>query len=325
MVDSIRQDSSFDKKMQELGLDDLRREDIKILQLNVGPRCNLACEHCHLECSPERTEMMSWDTMEQSMELAERLKPEVVDITGGAPELHPKFRDLVRGLCRAGHRVQVRTNLACLYEAGLEDMPEFWDKMGVHLVASLPCYTEENVRGQRGIGTFEKCIAMIQRLNGLGYGIDEKKPLNLVYNPGGPALPPAQDALEQDYHRELEERHHIRFSHLLTITNMPIGRFYQKLRQEGHEEEYLDLLKKSFNPSTVEGLMCRHQICVGWDGKLYDCDFNLALGLPLNHGAPNDLERLKDLTLIRNGQIVTGVHCFGCTAGSGSSCGGSLA
>ena len=206
----------------------------------------------------------------------------------------------------------------------MEEIPEFLRQHQVRLVASMPCYLEENVRAQRGMGTYERSVTVIKTLNGLGYGSDPELPLNLVYNPGGPFLPPPQSALEQDYRRELDERFGIRFTRLLTITNMPLGRFRKQLDRQGQQENYRRLLRNAFNPQTLSGLMCRHQLSVGWDGTLYDCDFNLTLGLPVNHGAPDHIRSFKrdDLWMRR---VVTGEHCFGCTAGSGSSCGGALA
>ena len=205
----------------------------------------------------------------------------------------------------------------------MEEMPEFFQEHQVQLVASLPCYLEENVCAQRGKGVYEKSIAAIRRLNALGYGSDPDLPLHVVYNPGGPFLPPPQSALEENYRRELGNRFGITFTRLLTITNMPLGRFRMHLSHLGQERNYLTLLRKSFNPDTLSGLMCRYQISIGWDGTLYDCDFNLALGLPVNHGAPDHIKsfRVADLKARR---IVTGEHCFGCTAGAGSSCGGAL-
>jgi len=220
--------------------------------------------------------------------------------------------------------VQVRTNLTVLLEPGMETLPEWLREHQVQLVASLPCYLEQNVRAQRGERTYEKSIEAIKRLNALGYGSDPRLPLNLVYNPGGPFLPPEQSTLEADYRRELGSRFDITFSHLLTITNVPIGRFRAELRRQNQEQEYLQLLRAAFNPLTVEGLMCRHQISVGWDGTLFDCDFNLALGYAVDHGAPDHI-RSFDPDALKTRRIVTGEHCFSCTAGHGSSCGGALA
>jgi radical SAM/Cys-rich protein len=266
---------------------------------------------------------MDWATMECVIEAAGKARCQLVDLTGGAPELNPHFRRFVAALRQEGHTVQVRTNLTVLLESPLRDLPEFLRDHRVWLVASMPCYLEENVRAQRGPGTYENSIAAIRILNGLGYGSDPGLPLNLVYNPGGPFLPPPQSALEEDYRRELGQRFGITFTRLLTITNMPLGRFRRELDRQNREWEYSRLLRKAFNPETLPGLMCRHQVSIGWDGMLYDCDFNLALGLPVNHGAPDHIKnfRPEDLTARR---IVTGEHCFGCTAGAGSSCGGAL-
>jgi radical SAM/Cys-rich protein len=296
---------------------------IETMQVNLGFRCNQRCVHCHLEASPERGEMMEWSTMEQVLEAARKACCQLVDLTGGAPEINPNFRRFAAALHEHGHQVQVRTNLTVLLEPGLEEMPEFFRDHQVRLVASLPCYLEENVRAQRGERVYEKSTAAIRRLNDLGYGTEPGLPLNLVYNPGGPFLPPPQPALEEDYRRELHGRFGITFTRLLTITNMPIGRFRTELGRSNMERNYLDLLQKSFNPETVGGLMCRHQLSVGWDGTLYDCDFNLALGLPVNHGAPDHVRGFEPEELWKR-RIVTGEHCFGCTAGSGSSCAGAL-
>jgi len=267
---------------------------------------------------------MEWQTMELVLAAARTVEPDLVDLTGGAPELNPDFCRFVEALRAAGHRVQVRTNLTVLHEPGMETLPEWLHEHEVQLVASLPCYLEENVRAQRGAHVYEKSIEAIRRLNALGYGTARELPLNLVYNPGGPFLPPEQSELEADYRRELGSRFGITFSRLLTITNMPIGRFQAELRRQGGAREYLKLLQESFNPGTLEGLMCRHQISVGWDGMLYDCDFNLALELSIDHGAPDHIRRFEPSRL-RTRRIVTGEHCFGCTAGCGSSCAGVLA
>jgi radical SAM/Cys-rich protein len=298
--------------------------DIDIIQVNVGLRCNQNCRHCHLECSPARTESMDWDTMSAVKPAALRGGASVLDITGGAPELNPHLRRFVVELREGGLDVQVRTNLTVLLERGQEGMIAFLRDHAVRLVASMPCYMEENVDAQRGPHAYGHSIEAIRRLNAAGYGTEGGLQLNLVYNPAGPFLPPDQAKLEQDYRRELRDRFGIGFSHLLTITNMPLGRFGAELQRTGREGEYLRLLKKSFNPTTVASLMCRHQISVGWDGTLYDCDFNLALNLPVNHSAPDHISRF-DPGALRCRRIVTGEHCLGCTAGHGSSCGGSLA
>ena len=315
--------NDFEKRIARMSGGGLQSQKIETLQVNLGLRCNQQCIHCHLEASPGRKEMMEWPIMELVLEACKRARCQLVDLTGGAPELNPNFCRFVEALYREGHRVQVRTNLTVLLEPGMEEMPEFFRERQVQLVASMPCYLEENVCAQRGPGVYEKSVAAIKRLNALGYGYKSSLPLNLVYNPGGAFLPPPQSALEEDYRRELAGRFGIVFTHLLTITNMPLGRFRIELARQNREEDYLRLLRQSFNPQTVDGLMCRHQLSVGWDGTLFDCDFNLALGLPVNHGAPDHIRFFKIGDLQRR-RIVTGEHCFGCTAGSGSSCHGAL-
>ena len=259
---------------------ELAAREIETIQVNVGLRCNQACLHCHVEASPTRSECMTPAVMQQVMDAAERVGCHLVDITGGAPEMHTDFRWFITSLRQRGIAVQVRTNLTILLDEGFQDFPELFRKLGVKLVASLPSYLEGNVRAQRGSGTYEKSIQVIKKLNSLGYGIEEGLPLDLVYNPAGPSLPPEQTELEAEYRRELHERFGIHFTNLLTITNMPIGRFFDRLSAEGKDEEYMNLLRKSFNPATVDQVMCRNQISVRWDGRVYDCDFNLALGLP---------------------------------------------
>lgn len=302
----------------------LSASGIETVQVNVGLVCNQRCRHCHLEASPDRSEVMEWPTMEMVLDAAGRVCPGLVDLTGGAPELNPNIRTFIEALVEEGLQVQMRTNLTALLEPGMEDMPEFLRDHEVGLLASMPCYLEENVRAQRGAGVYEKSVEVIRRLNGLGYGTDPRLVLNLVYNPGGPFLPGPQSELEDAYKRELDARFGVSFIHLLAITNMPIGRFGASLEEQGKAGEYADLLRNSFNPDTVEQVMCRTQVSVGWDGTLYDCDFNLALGLAMDHGAPDHI-RDFDPSAIADRRIVTGRHCFGCTAGSGSSCEGALA
>jgi len=315
--------NDFEKQIAGIVGGSLRGLSIDTLQVNLGLLCNQQCNHCHLEASPQRVEMMDWPTMQKVLDAAHESQCQLVDLTGGAPELNPHFRHFVTALRHQGHAVQVRTNLTVLLEPGLEDLSYFFRDQQVGLVASLPCYLEENVCSQRGKGVYEKSIMVVRQLNALGYGLEPNLPLNLVYNPGGPFLPPSQSTLEDDYRRELGARFGIAFSHLFTITNVPLGRFRRELCQQNQESNYWQLLRQSFNPQTVTRLMCRHQISVGWDGTLYDCDFNLALGLPVNHGAPDHVQIFRLLDL-RSRRIVTGEHCFACTAGSGSSCGGAL-
>jgi len=315
--------NEFEQRISTGAGEGLFSETVEIIQVSLGFNCNLTCAHCHLEASPNRTEEMDWPTMVSTMKAAEQAGCRFFDLTGGSPELNPHFRRFVSALRLAGHTVQVRTNLTVMFEPGMGDLPEFLAREGVRLVASMPCYLEENVDRQRGDDTYRRCIEAIQKLNSLGYGREDGLPLNLVYNPVGASLPPAQESLEADYRRELHERFGISFTHLLTVTNMPIGRFKRQLAADGIEEKYAGLLRDAFNPGTVESLMCRHQVSVAWDGTLYDCDFNLALGMAVDHGAPDHISHF-DPEQVRCRRVVTGNHCFGCTAGFGSSCAGAL-
>lgn len=316
--------NNFESKIAaQLGNKGLLSDTIETLQVNLCLKCNQQCLHCHQESSPERKEMMEWSVMEMILKAVGSSHCSIVDITGGAPEMNPHFRLFVTSLREKGCHVQARTNLTILLEPGMEDLPGFFKEHGVQLVASLPCYTMADVCAQRGQGVFERSIEAIRRLNALGYGLEPSLPLSLVYNPGGPFLPSPQLSLEKDYRRELAERFGIAFTHLLTITNMPLGRFRKELVRQGQIGSYMRLLRESFNPATVPGLMCRRQVSIGWDGTLYDCDFNLAMGLAVNHGAPDHIRSFMPAVL-RNRRIMTGEHCFGCTAGAGSSCGGSI-
>jgi radical SAM/Cys-rich protein len=316
--------NAFDERVIREEGRPLHSVGIDTIQVNVGLTCNLQCAHCHVAAGPRRTEQMSWETMEQILAAARRAGCRMIDITGGAPEMNPHFRPFVEALRQAGLVVQVRTNLAVLTVAGYEEMAPFMAQQGVWLVGSLPCYLEENVDAQRGHGTYAADVRALRMLNGLGYGIRPELPLDLIYNPLGPALPPNQEKLEEDYRRELDRRFGIRFTHLHIITNMPIGRFWADLRHQKKDESYEALLQERFNPRTLAGLMCRHQISVDWDGQIHDCDFNLALRLTVDHGAPRTIGEF-DPEALATRQIVTGRHCFGCTAGCGSSCGGAIA
>jgi len=307
----------------------LRCEKIRQIQVNIGRRCNLSCTHCHLECTPERTEEMDPATMEKVVELAAGTHGkdgpvEMVDITGGSPELHPHFRNFVRTLRQRRIPVQVRTNFAALLEPGQEATMSFLKDKGVRLVGSMPCYLEENVRTQRGTGTYEKTIWALKRLNRMGYGTEADLLLNLVYNPGGASLPGSQADLEKNYKEALLRQHGIVFNHLLVITNMPIGRFGQALESRGEMGRYMHELAGAFNPDALEGLMCRHQISIDHDGRIYDCDFNIALEMPVASDDTPEINHM-DLFALEGRPIAVGSHCFGCTAGAGSSCGGALA
>jgi len=315
--------NNFDQAVREVLGAGLESAVVQTIQVNLGLVCNLSCRHCHVEASPHRNESMTWETMQSLLRLTEALPEARVDLTGGAPELNPNFRPLLDALIEQGHQVQVRTNLTVFFEAGQGDTPEFLADRGVHLVASLPCYLDDNVDKQRGGGVYKRSVAALRRLNSLGYGRQPRLPLNLVYNPGGAFLPPDQATLEDAYRRELRERFNVEFTRLLTITNMPMGRFLSDLQRDGQAEDYKHLLEDSFNQSTIDGLMCRHQICIAWDGTLSDCDFNSALGLSLAGNLPRHIDQL-DPSALEGRPIVTGEHCFGCTAGCGSSCGGAL-
>ncbi|MCS6805771.1 MAG: arsenosugar biosynthesis radical SAM protein ArsS [Acidobacteriota bacterium] len=315
--------NEFDQRVIEATGSPLFGLSLDVIQVNIGLKCDLTCVHCHVSSSPRRKEMMDWPTMELILKIAQETQCREVDITGGAPELNPHLRRFITALREQGRPVKLRTNLTVWFEPGLETMPEFFRDHQVHLVASLPCYLESNVTAQRGEGVYARSIEAIRRLNDLGYGIKSELPLDLVYNPVGPFLPGEQSALEADYRRELHKRFGLRFTRLLTITNMPIGRYMVELRRAGQAQAYQQLLYDSFNAATLHGLMCRHQINIDWDGRIYDCDFNLALRMPVDSHAPRHIRDFDPQALAAR-RIVTGAHCFGCTAGHGSSCGGAL-
>ncbi|MEE9280568.1 MAG: arsenosugar biosynthesis radical SAM (seleno)protein ArsS [Myxococcota bacterium] len=320
-------EADFEGALARHGQSPLRRQTVTTLQLNVTLRCNLACHHCHVESGPKRTEAMPPKVVERLLELVESSPGlRTLDLTGGAPEMHPQFRDLVAAARSAGLEVLDRCNLTIFYESGYEDLPEFLARHGVTVIASLPCYTKENVESQRGRHVFQPSIEALRWLNRLGYGVpDSGLRLDLVYNPLGPSLPPPQDELERDYKRELGDGFGITFDRLLTITNMPIKRFGDMLARRGQASEYMSLLVNHFNPATVPQLMCRSLVSVGQDGQLFDCDFNQALELPLGGGKPLTIWEIERLAELEGGPIATAAHCFGCTAGAGSSCGGALA
>jgi radical SAM/Cys-rich protein len=299
----------------------LRRTRLETLQINVGRKCNQACHHCHVEAAPWRSEMMPLETACRVGEWIALHRPKTVDLTGGAPELSAHFRYLVETARASGCRVIDRNNLTIIETAAYGWLPEYLATHQVEIVASLPCYLEANVNTQRGDGVFKKSIRALKRLNAVGYG--NRLPLNLVFNPPGPKLPPTQIELEAEYRTALRQHYGVEFSRLFVITNQPIGRFADDLRQHGNWDAYLQLLADSFNPATVESLMCRSTLSVGWTGELYDCDFNQMLRMQVRNGKPLFLwevnpEMLESLT------IQTGPHCFACTAGAGSSCTGAL-
>jgi radical SAM/Cys-rich protein len=309
--------------LQETDFPALKRARLQTLQVNLGYRCNQTCLHCHVNAGPSRKESMGVETIEQVLAFAHSARIGTLDLTGGAPELNPHFRYLVQRAFSMGIEVIDRCNLTILEEPGQEDLADFLANHGVEITASLPCYLEENVESQRGKGVFHVSIRALQRLNALGYG----KPgaglvLNLVYNPQGPDLPPPQATLEQDYRRELGERFGICFTRLYTLTNMPIKRFGSTLVSKGTFYSYMRLLREAYQEANLENVMCRELISVDWQGFVYDCDFNQMLGLPLG-GRTVHLTDLKQHDF-EGKPIAVADHCYGCTAGQGSSCGGSL-
>lgn len=299
----------------------LTRSHTSILQVNLGYLCNLSCVHCHVNAGPTRTELMDKDTIELVLAVMRERHIQVLDLTGGAPEMNPHFRYLVEQARKMNVEVIDRCNLTVLLEPGYEDLADFLAEQQVHIVASLPCYLEDNVNSQRGKGVYQGSIEAIRRLNALGYG--DHLTLDLVYNPTGPSLPPPQAQLEADYKRELDARFGLKFNHLFTITNMPISRFGAVLLAHQQFDDYMQLLRDNFNRDTLPAVMCRNTISVDYQGNLYDCDFNQMLELPL---AASSAKHLKDLldSDVNKQTIRVADHCFGCTAGAGSSCGGAL-
>ena len=300
------------------------RADLETLQVNLGYKCNLSCLHCHVNAGPTRKEMMDDDTLELVIEMLKTGRISTLDLTGGAPELHERFRDLVAIATGLGIKVIDRCNLTILFEPGQETLAEFLAEHRVEVVASMPCYSLENVDQQRGDGVFDKSIAGLQQLNALGYGkADSGLTLNLVFNPQGPTLPPEQQGLQADYKRELSKHFDIEFNELFVVTNMPIKRFGSTMISKGTFHGYMELLKDNYLESNLENLMCRSMVSVDWQGYIYDCDFNQQLELTF---AGEERPHLRDLLKreIEGQQINIADHCFGCTAGQGSSCGGAL-
>ncbi|UCH38161.1 MAG: arsenosugar biosynthesis radical SAM protein ArsS [Candidatus Bathyarchaeota archaeon] len=315
--------NDFDDKIFDTLKGPLVATSLDTIQVNIGLQCNQRCIHCHVEATPDRTEMMNWQIMTQIIRIARTLDVKLIDITGGAPELNSMLPQFIRALRLDDHRVQVRSNLTILLEPEMKKLMELYRDAEVALVASLPCYEKKEVNSQRGPGVFEKSVQALIQLNRVGYGIDPQLTLDLVYNPKGPFLPPNQLTLEQEYRSILSDELGIVFNTLRTITNMPVGRFLQTLHQHNKVTEYQQLLVDAFNPDTIKGLMCRNQICIDWTGTLYDCDFNLALRRSIQSENPPTTQQW-DAKQVLTRPIATGNHCFGCTAGSGSSCQGAL-
>ena len=300
----------------------LRADGISVLQINLGKRCNQACRHCHVDAGPDRREVMPPDVVDACLRFLQSADIPTLDITGGAPELHPQFREIVIRARAMGRHVMDRCNLTITRLPSYADLPDFLAANQVEVVASLPSFAARQTDAQRGDGVYEDSIAALKQFNALGYGIEGSGlVINLVTNPVGAFLPASQAALEADWKRELQRRHGISFNRLYTITNMPISRFLQFLAESGNLQGYMDKLVAAFNPATIDGLMCRYTLSVGWDGKLYDCDFNQMIDLGTVPGSPATIFE-AEVAALADRPIVIGPHCFGCTAGSGSSCGG---
>lgn len=316
---------SFDDALARSGLHPLRAGEIEIFQINVGKLCNQTCRHCHVDAGPHRAgEQMTRETAELCLDALSRTAAHTVDLTGGAPELNRNFRFLVEGARERGRRIMDRCNLTVLMLPSQADLAEYLAEREVEIVASLPYFLADRTDAQRGDGVFDLSIAALRRLNGLGYGQGGPRVLNLVYNPTGAFLPGDQTALEREFKRELDRRFGIRFDRLFALTNMPISRFLDFLIESGNYEDYLTRLVNAFNPEAAASVMCRNTLSVGWDGRLYDCDFNQMLEMETGDGAPAHIADF-DPERLAGRRIVTGRHCYGCTAGAGSSCGGATA
>ncbi len=316
---------TFNEKLEQNGINPLRSSGINIMQLNLGKMCNQTCKHCHVDAGPDRKEIMKRSTMQLCLDVLKNSDIDVVDLTGGAPELNPDFRWFVEQLKNLGKHVMVRCNLTIiLANKRFHDLPDFFKMHKVEVVSSLPGFTQDRTDRQRGDGVFEVSIKALQMLNMVGYGQEGSGlVLNLVYNPAGAFLPPSQVALEKEYKMELASRYGIKFNQLFAITNMPINRYLDYLLSSGNYSRYMDKLISAFNPASVQNLMCRNTLSVGWDGYLYDCDFNQMLDLKVSVSGSQHISDF-DFEILKNRNIVVKQHCFGCTAGEGSSCGGSL-
>jgi len=318
----------FDATLLKTNRFPLTALSVKTLQINMGLVCNQSCKHCHVEAgpagpaAPDRPEVSSKTVLDKCLDALTRHRIPEADLTGGAPEMNPHYRWFVKGAASVGARVKTRTNLTILLEEGFEDLPRFWAENLVEVIASLPYYLADTVDRQRGAGVFDSSIEAIKRLNEIGYGVEGSSlTLNLVYNPCGAFMPPQQKSIETDFRREMQKRYGVSFNNLFTITNMPVGRFLKFLSDSGNLEPYIARLQSSYNPSAVTNVMCRNTVSVGWDGTLYDCDFNQALGLKCGFNAPDNINAF-DVKTLSVRRIVTGPHCYGCTAGAGSSCTG---
>ena len=320
--DRIKSLSRFEDKLDDIGLFPLKPTGIDIFQMNVGYMCNMTCKHCHVDAGPDRQEIMSKETFEYCLKALRSSDIQTVDLTGGAPEMNPHFRWFVEQVSEMGKKIIVRSNLTILTTNKFSDLPEFFKKHKVEVTCSLPFYSRSRTDRQRGEGTYDKSIVALKRLNEIGYGKkDTGLKLNLVYNPVGAFLPGDQEEIKQEFKKELKRKHDIEFNDLFTITNLPISRFLNFLLMSGNLEDYMEKLVESFNPSAAMGVMCRNTISVGWDGSLYDCDFNQMLEMETHQDSVQHIRNF-DLGKLNDREIVVNQHCFGCTAGAGSSCGG---
>lgn len=321
----IKSLSKFEDKLDGIGLFPLKPTGIEIFQMNVGYMCNMTCKHCHVDAGPDREEIMSKETFEYCLEALKDSDIETVDLTGGAPEMNPHFRWFVKEAARMGKHIIVRSNLTILTTNKFSDLPEFFKEHNVEVTCSLPFYSKSRTDRQRGKGTYDKSIIALKRLNEIGYGKENTGlMLNLVYNPVGAFLPGDQEEIKQEFKKELKQTHDIEFNDLYTITNLPISRFLNFLLMSGNLEDYMIKLVESFNPSAAMGVMCRNTISIGWDGKLFDCDFNQMLEMETHSDSVQHIKDF-DLDVLNDREIKVNQHCFGCTAGSGSSCGGATA
>jgi radical SAM/Cys-rich protein len=320
--DKVKSFPAFADKLEEIGLLPLKPTGIEIFQINVGYMCNMTCKHCHVDAGPDRKEIMTKETLQHCLDALSNSDIQTVDLTGGAPEMNPHFRWFTDEVYKMGKHIIVRSNLTILDTNKFGDLPEFMAERGVEITCSLPFYNKDRTDRQRGEGTYDKSMKVLKILNELGYGKEDTGLiLNLVYNPVGAFLPPDQAALEKDYKKTLINEHGIVFNSLFTITNLPISRYLNFLVMSGNLEDYMEKLITAFNPSAAMGVMCRNTISIGWDGSLYDCDFNQMLHLKTNHGAPDHIRDWNEQKLNER-EIILNQHCYGCTAGAGSSCGG---
>lgn len=321
-TEKVKRLEKFESKLDDIGLFPLKPTGIEIFQINVGYMCNMTCKHCHVDAGPDRTEIMTKETLEYCLDALKYSDIETVDLTGGAPEMNPHFRWFVDEVSKLGKHIIVRSNLTILDTRKFEALPKFMADQGIEITCSLPFYNKRRTDAQRGEGTYDKSMKVLKILNEIGYGKEDTGlELNLVYNPVGAFLPGSQESLKQQYKDRLWKDHGIVFNDLFTITNLPVSRYLNFLVTSGNLDEYMEKLVTSFNPAAAEGVMCRNTISIGWDGTLYDCDFNQMLKMNTEDGSPQHIKDW-DLDALNDREIKTNQHCYGCTAGAGSSCGG---